>query len=351
MALQSSGQISFANIINEFGDSGGGLGGYRLNQTIGSLSGLRLDKNSCGPSANASIPGPGQTISFQDFYNARLNVVVDYHTGSTEYRAVAKDKYVANGVTVVGGFRTRPSSTGGIKVFVNVNKKIGSDTNNDTHRAALRTGSWDSGTQLTIDVGGSGKIYGAGGRGGNGTAGNGTNGNNGNTAVGFQFNTTLNVASGGYIQQGYAGGGGGGHRYHDPDKNSRDDLSSGGGGGGGAGLPVGAGGVNTGGAFGNGANGANGSSATETAHGNGGAGGNGGGVVAGSGGDGGDPTQSAQRGQDGQSGPGREVSRGSGGAPGTNGVPLRRDSNSISVTVNNSGSIIPNANLTTGQVR
>ncbi len=46
MALQSSGQISFANIINEFGDSGGGLGGYRLNQTIGSLSGLRLDKNS-----------------------------------------------------------------------------------------------------------------------------------------------------------------------------------------------------------------------------------------------------------------------------------------------------------------
>ena len=124
MALQSSGQISFANIINEFGDSGGGLGGYRLNQTIGSLSGLRLDKNSCGPSANASIPGPGQTISFSDFYNSRLNVVVDYHSGSTEYRAVAKDKYVANGVTVVGGFRTRPSSTGGIKVFVNVNKKI-----------------------------------------------------------------------------------------------------------------------------------------------------------------------------------------------------------------------------------
>ena len=130
MALQSSGQISFANIISEFGDSGDGLGGYRLNQTIGSLSGLRLDKNSCGPSANASIPGPGQTISFSDFYNSRLNVVVDYHTGSTEYRAVAKDKYVANGVTVVGGFRTRPSSTGAIKVFVNVNKKIGSDTNN-----------------------------------------------------------------------------------------------------------------------------------------------------------------------------------------------------------------------------
>ena len=220
-------------------------------RTIGSLSGLRLDKNSCGPSANASIPGPGQTISFSDFYNSRLNVVVDYHTGSTEYRAVAKDKYVANGVTVVGGFRTRPSSTGGIKVFVNVNKKIGSDTNNDTHRAALRTGSWDSGTQLTIDVGGSGKIYGAGGGGGNGTAGNGTNGGNGNTAVGFQFNTTLNVASGGYIQQGYAGGGGGGHRYHDPDKNSRDDLSSGGGGGGGAattGTTTGANGGSGGGA-------------------------------------------------------------------------------------------------------
>ena len=351
MALQSSGQISFANIITEFGDSGGGLGGYRLNQTIGSLSSLRLDKNSCGPSANASIPGPGQTISFQDFYNARLNVVVDYHTGGTEYRVIAKDKYVANGVTVVGGFRTRPTSTGAIKVFVNVNKIIGSDTNNDTHRAALRTGSWDSGTQLTIDVGGSGKIYGAGGKGGNGTSGNGTNGNNGNTAVGFQYNSTLNVASGGYIQQGYAGGGGGGHRYHDPDKNSRDDLSSGGGGGGGAGLPVGAGGPNTGGAFGYGANGAAGQNATETVHGNGGSGGNGGGVVAGSGGDGGDPNQGASAGQGGQSGPGRTVSSGSGGSAGTNGVPLRRDSNSISVTVNNSGSIIPNANLTTGQVR
>ena len=65
-------------------------------------------------------------------YNSRLNVVVDHHTGTTEYRAIAKDKY-KNGVTVVGGFRTRPTSTGGIKVFVNVNKKIGSDTNNDTH--------------------------------------------------------------------------------------------------------------------------------------------------------------------------------------------------------------------------
>ena len=351
MALQSSGQISFANIITEFGDSGGGLGGYRLNQTIGSLSSLRLDKNSCGPSANASIPGPGQTISFQDFYNARLNVVVDYHTGGTEYRAIAKDKYVANGVTVVGGFRTRPTSTGAIKVFVNVNKKIGSDTNNDTHRAALRTGSWDSGTQLTIDVGGSGKIYGAGGGGGQGTSGNGTNGNNGNTAVGFQYNSTLNVASGGYIQQGYAGGGGGGHRYGDPNKNSRDDLSSGGGGGGGAGLPVGAGGANTLGAFGGGSNGANGQNATETVHGNGGGGGTGASVIAGSGGDGGDPNQSASAGQPGQSNPGRTVTSGSGGSAGTNGVPLRRDSNSISVTVNNSGSIIPNANLTTGQVR
>ena len=223
MALQSSGQISFANIINEFGDSGGGLGGYRLNQTIGSLSGLRLDKNSCGPSANASIPGPGQTISFSDFYNSRLNVVVDYHSGSTEYRAVAKDKYVANGVTVVGGFRTRPTSTGGIKVFVNVNKKIGSDTNNDTHRAALRTGSWDSGTQLTIDVGGSGKIYGAGGRGGNGTAGsinaagNGGGGsNNGGEAEGgpggeggWTGDTTADAGGGGEDSSGGQGGGNG----------------------------------------------------------------------------------------------------------------------------------------------
>ena len=42
MALQSSGQISFSDISNEFGNAGS-LGAYRVSQTIGELSNLPLD--------------------------------------------------------------------------------------------------------------------------------------------------------------------------------------------------------------------------------------------------------------------------------------------------------------------
>ena len=143
MTLQSSGQISYSDIINEFGSSGnGGLGAYRVSENIGSLSNMPLD---------SGVPQSG-AIAFNDFYSKKLNVVVDFHSGGTEYRQNAKNKYTANGVRVIGGFRTRPTNTSNIKVFVNVNKTIGSVTNNATSRCALRTGTWDSNTTLQVDV-------------------------------------------------------------------------------------------------------------------------------------------------------------------------------------------------------
>ena len=66
MALQASGQISFSDISNEFGNAGS-LGAYRVSQTIGELSNLPLDNG---------IPQSG-TISFSDFYSKRLNIVVN----------------------------------------------------------------------------------------------------------------------------------------------------------------------------------------------------------------------------------------------------------------------------------
>ena len=72
MALQSSGQITFGNISNEFGlPPGKNLGAYRVTENYGSLSSLPLDN---------TIPQSGE-IRFSDFYGRRLNVVVDCHSG------------------------------------------------------------------------------------------------------------------------------------------------------------------------------------------------------------------------------------------------------------------------------
>ena len=92
MALQSSGQISFSDISNEFGNAGS-LGAYRVSQTIGELSNLPLDNG---------VPQTG-AISFSDFYSKRLNIVVNYHSGGTEYQQDARDKYDANGRDVGRG--------------------------------------------------------------------------------------------------------------------------------------------------------------------------------------------------------------------------------------------------------
>lgn len=324
MAIKGSGSsLSFSEIENEFGSNssknGGNrsLGGYRISETYGNYT-TTLD---------SGIPSSGQ-IKFSDFYNKRLNIVVDFHSGSTVTRVQAKNRYNNNFVNVVGGWKSKPSNTAGKKVVVHANKIIGSDKGGISN-CALRTGTWDSDTILQVDVGTSGQIFGAGGNGGNGSAGG---GGNGSSAIGFEYSGTL--INRGYIQCGYGGGGAGGTGYDDPDKNKQDHSSTGGGGGGGAGYPNGSGGRGGTGAFGAGSNGSAGSNSTNTVRGAGGGGGSGRGSVGGAGGAGGDPNNAAQKGGNGQ---GNQQAQG-GGGPGSSGAAVRRSSG-VSVSISNSGTI------------
>ena len=323
MSIKSSGNsLAFSEIEAEFGQNGGrSLGGYRLTQSVGSLSNLPLD---------SGIPTSGQ-IKFSDFYGKRLNVVVDCHSGGREDRKSAKgDKWNNNAVTVIGGFRSKKES--GSKIIINVNKKFCSDKSNIVN-CALKTGSWDSTATVQVDVGSSGVVLGAGGDGGKGADGlanNGNSGGNGTSALGIEHNNVVvNIASGGILRAGFGGGGGGGgHRQFDK---RRDRRAGGGGGGGGAGCPAGNGGPGggTGGGFGSGS-GNPGGSGSETSGGGGGSGGNNENeAVGGVGGSGGQPGSNAGGGQS------RATSGGSGGS---NGAAIRRISG-YNVTINNSGTI------------
>lgn len=333
MTLQSTGQITFGNIKDEFGlPPSKNFGAYRVSETHGALTNMPLD---------SGVPQSGQ-IKFSDFYGKKLNQVVDFHSGGTEYRKNGRSRYNGKSlVSVIGGFRERPANSSGTKVFIHVNKDIGSEKSSNTSRCALRTGAWDSGTELRVDVGGSGAIYGAGGNGGKGRVCNGgDSGNNGTSALGVQYNgTTVRVESGGRIQAGYAGGGGGGGGHNDPDKNTQDHACSGGGGGGGAGLPAGNGGPSGDGAFGNGSNGEGGSSGSKTAGGNGGSGKSGGGSSSGNGGGGGDPNDGAGGGGNGSG----NVCSSGGTGKGSNGAAIRKSSG-VSFTLSNSGTVAGDSN-------
>ena len=362
MVLPSSGSISISQIAAEFGpnhpisgqSSGNAvkLGTYQkigysqsnYPQVIGGLSFSTLD-------GGGSIPTSGQ-IKMSDFRGTRLQQVVNFwSSGAGGNRLNAKDRYNTNGsigsdghVAVVGGFRSRPNNSSGTKVHIHVNQDIGSERFQQNH-CALRTGTWNPSTQLQVDIGGSGRVQGAGGFGGNGANGNtsGSQGGFGTSGLGVEYGpTTVNVASGGFLSAGFGGGGGGGGAFDYDHKSWR--TASGGGGGGGAGTPVGQRG--TGGSGGSGgSNGANGVD-FEQAGGGGGGGNNGGEAVGGAGGAGGQPAnESADAGANGSGG---EGSGGSGGPAGATGSAIRRTDNSISVTINNSGSIHPNQTLTNG---
>lgn len=319
MALQASGPISFSQIAAEFGTpSGRNIGAYRVSETIGSLSNMPLD---------SGIPQSG-TIRFSDFYNKRLNTVVDFHSSGVNNttRWNARSRYNNNNVRVIGGFRGRPANSSGTKVFVNVNQTIGSVKSGDTRFVALRTGGWDANTTLQVDVGSNGRIFGAGGNGGRSGnpcqgGANGGPGGNGTSAVGIEYAGTT-IINRGYIQCGFGGGGGGGTGSSDPDKNQRDFGAAGGGGGGGAGFPTGLGGGGAEGCtipFRPIASGQNGSSATQTTRGAGGSGGSNPGCSGGSGGSGGQPGIGAGNGG---SGSGNTGPIGSGGAAGGNGYAI-----------------------------
>ena len=323
MALQGSGQISFSQIENEFGQNGErSLGDYRTSQSVGELSNLPLD---------TGIPTSGE-IKFSDFYSKRLNIVVDMHSGGDEFRKSAKnDKWNNNNLTVIGGFRSKKED--GSKIIVHVNKKFGSDKSS-VNNCAVRTGSWNSSASIIVDVGGEGQILGAGGDGGQGGVclGTGSPGGTGTSGLGIDHNgVTVNVLSGGIIRAGFGGGGGGGGGRQ-TDKGS-DRRASGGGGGGGAGFPAG-----NGGQPGNGcANGSSGSSGNETTAGDGGGGGNNGNQAYGAtGGEGGQFGEAANNGGSSQAG---------GGSGGGDGAAIRRVSG-FSVTINNSGTIQGDQNAT-----
>lgn len=342
MATPSSGQISATNISDEFGRNLAGnqmsLGGYRLSQTVGSLSFNGID---------SGVPSSGE-IKFSDFYNKRLNVVVDFHTGGTVSRVNAKNRYNGNNITVIGGFRGKKEA--GSKILIHVNKTIGSAKGNQAN-VALRTGNWDSDVVLSVDVGSSGRLYGAGGDGGEGAdsfsdAGsqNGTSGGNGTSALGIEHEeTTVNVQSGGKIICGFGGGGGGsGARQKDE---GADRSACGGGGGGGAGLPAGAGGDRGRRRSGNEdevTTGFDGGAGQLEENGEGGSGGNNDGeAFGGSGGRGGDPQESPQNGNGGSPGDGSSV-----GGAGANGAAIRRTNSNIQVDVVSGGQITGDSTAT-----
>jgi len=282
MPTPPSGTIKFSDLSNEFGPTTNvSLGAYRLNggQNVGTLSNLPLDTD---------IPKSG-SISMSQFYNKRLNVVINYtNLPDNSTRLNARQSYT-NGspgeIVVIGGFRSKPTNPQNIKLFINTNTRIGSAAGAITN-VALRTGNWrDSNnnalTSVVLECGISSKIYGAGGKGGNA---NGNNGANGTSAVGIDYPTTVNNQ--GRIQRGGGGGGAGAFRQYSVKvgkKSAESSYSTGGGGGGGAGFPFGAGGSSVGGAYGYGSNGSGGASGSHESAGSPGGGGN----EAGAGGSGG----------------------------------------------------------------
>ena len=246
MALQASGQIKYSDIIAEFGaPNSGGLGQYRISESVGSLNNLPLD---------TGVPQGNSQIKFSDFYSKRLNHIVDLYTiGNNTSRQVAKDRWNNGNVHIVGSSKTgktKPPNTRNDRVIINVNNTIRSAKGTQTH-CALRTGNWDTNTTLEIEIGTSGKLFGSGGDGGIGGSANetaGTNGQTGSSALGIEYPCTINNL--GVIQSGYGGGGGGGGNTRTTGGGKKGGAttngSSGGGGGGGAGLPAGnAGGVST----------------------------------------------------------------------------------------------------------
>lgn len=240
MALPASGSISFSQISNEFGlPSGRNLGAYRISQSVGTLSNLPLD---------TGIPQSG-TIAFSNFFGKRLNIVVDlFSIPEDTFRRTARNRYNNNAVTVIGGFKGKPSSGSGSRVIINLNKTVGSATGN-INNVALRTGSWENNTNLELEIGTGGRLFGAGGNGGNGASSGGspTEGIFGTSALGIDYPTI--VRNRGYIQAG--GGGGGGSADAKENRRSRtiatrrrsDTAWGGNGGGGGGGLPLGSGGA------------------------------------------------------------------------------------------------------------
>ena len=249
-------QISAAQIREEFGDTDGtnsqtgkvSLGEYRVEKNFGELSEIPMDEG---------IPQGNDPISFDHFHGKRLNIIVDYYTSKyTDYTRQSegeamniRDRFNSGtDVHVVGGYKRLQElsdGSGETKIIVHVNRKLGGQKSGNAAVCALRTGSgWESDTEMVIDVGNEGRIYGAGGNGGRGgdTDAAGDDGQTGTSGLGISLaGVVVNVASEGVIRAGFGGGGGGGSGRQ-RDKGS-DRRAGGGGGGGGQGFPAGEGGA------------------------------------------------------------------------------------------------------------
>ena len=170
MAIKDSGSsLAFSEIEFEFGEApNNNLGAYRISQTVGGLINQPLDTG-----IPQSVAVGSSQISFSDFYSKRLNVIIDYYTSDANSPANAREKYQTGSAsgnrTVIGFPATKDrivNDSSGSKVRIHVNKNIGSSKGNVTH-CALRTGNeWETGTVLSVEVGSSGLISGAGGDGG-----------------------------------------------------------------------------------------------------------------------------------------------------------------------------------------
>ena len=349
-ATPPSNSLSFREIGEEFGlapnpnGSGYSLGAYRVSQTVSTLSNLGLDNNQNNPPTSI-MPQGNSTIRFSDFYSKRLNTVVDLHSSdqNNTTRKDIRNRYNSNNVTVVGGFRSRPTDTGekpptghrGKRVIGLVNVTIGSERNTAKSRCAVQTGTWDANTTFEVHVGDDGEILGAGGKGGNGGACGSNNApNDATSGLGIEQSGTR-LINNGYIQCGYGGGGGGGRASCDPDKSTNDPIAPGGGGGAGAGYPSGPGGTGSCDSGGCADDGDDGNNKTRGA---GGAGIVDGCATGGTGGNGGQPGSAAQNGGDGNSTYGAACEK-VGGTPGYNGDAIRSTVSSGNVTIVNAGTI------------
>ena len=237
MPVKSSGSLTFTEIAAEFGlPPGKNLGAYRVSQTVSGLESLPLD---------SGIPQSGP-IKFSDFYSKKLNIVVDCGGGT---RINAKSRYDNNNsITVIGNFTSRPGSAAGKRVIIHTNQTIGSDQKSaGATYCSLSTGYWDSITDLVIDIGPSGGVYGAGGDGGTGGSYDATSGQSGTSALGVILTNNTIINNRGTIAGGGGGGGGGGGALQTA--NGKQVNGFGGGGGGGNGSPAGSGGGGGGGEF------------------------------------------------------------------------------------------------------
>ena len=371
MAIKASGgnppsnSLSFTEIEAEFGQNNSrSLGDYRMNDlNIGALTEVSLSRDGCGISANSDIPVDSQSIRFSDFYSAKQNIILDFHTSNQNRVNAKNDKYNASSASgnyiVVGSpGNVKPSSTSGKKVIIHVTKVIGSEkpaNNAAMAKVALRTGNWNSGTELLVEVAG-GTVIGAGGDGGNGQSNNnGFSGGNGSSGLGIDYEgTKIQTSNGGLIACGFGGGGaGGGARTKAEGRRWGSGRGptvniTGSGGGGGQGAPGGNGG----------SGGANGTAGDHEQAGEGGpetttqsCGAKGCAIIfGGNGGEGGHVGDtSADQGEDGAlgSGPHEDPNTAGGGQGGSNGSAIRTKDNTINFTLLNSPNVVGDTTATT----